>query len=78
MRQAEAIRQWRPWDKSTGPQTAEGKSRASRNADRGGHRGNLRNFVKMLDRSFGEQRKALMSFNANVKVSVRELPKEAR
>jgi hypothetical protein len=31
-KQAEAIRQWKPWEKSTGPKTAEGKAVCSRNA----------------------------------------------
>jgi hypothetical protein len=48
MRHAEAIRRWRPWERSTELQTAEGKARASRNADRGGHRGDFRNVVKVL------------------------------
>lgn len=33
--QAEAIRQWQPWNKSTGPRTKKGKARSSRNADKG-------------------------------------------
>ena len=33
-RQAELIRTWRPWDQSTGPRTAEGKSKAAGNAER--------------------------------------------
>ena len=37
-RQAKAIRRWRPWRRSTGPRTAEGKAGSARNADRGGHR----------------------------------------
>ena len=60
------MRRWRPWEQSTGPQTAEGKARASRNANRGGHRGDLRSLVKMLNRSFREQRDALISLNANI------------
>lgn len=31
-RQAEAIRRWRPWEKSTGPVTDTGKAAASLNA----------------------------------------------
>ncbi|QPK63532.1 hypothetical protein IVG45_00670 [Methylomonas sp. LL1] len=31
-KQSEAILRWRPWDKSTGPKTAEGKTRSSMNA----------------------------------------------
>jgi hypothetical protein len=34
-KQAEAIRRWQPWAKSTGPRTEEGKARSSRNADKG-------------------------------------------
>ena len=33
-RQRQAIQCWRPWDKSTGPRTKEGKERSSRNATR--------------------------------------------
>ena len=31
-RQAELIRTWRPWEKSTGPVTAAGKRKAAKNA----------------------------------------------
>jgi hypothetical protein len=34
-KQAAAIRRWKPWEKSTGPNTADGKARSSRNADKG-------------------------------------------
>jgi hypothetical protein len=34
--QAEKIRLWRPWVKSTGPQTEAGKMRSSQNARRHG------------------------------------------
>jgi len=37
-RQAEMIRQWKPWESSTGPKTAEGKARSSSNAFKGGTR----------------------------------------
>lgn len=33
-RQRQAIQRWRPWEKSTGPRTEEGKARSSRNAKR--------------------------------------------
>lgn len=35
-RQAELIRQWRPWEKSTGPKTEAGKRVTSQNAYKGG------------------------------------------
>lgn len=34
-RQRELIRQWRPWEKSTGPKTAEGKLAVGQNAYKG-------------------------------------------
>ena len=35
-RQAELIRTWRPWEKATGPTSAEGKAVVARNAFAGG------------------------------------------
>ncbi|MGZ8217081.1 hypothetical protein [Methylomagnum sp.] len=54
-RQSERIRQWRPWEQSTGPKTGEGKAIASRNADQGGQRPMLR----QLSRALREQQRAL-------------------
>lgn len=34
-RQAQAMRHWRPWERSTGPRTVEGAARSARSADRG-------------------------------------------
>ena len=48
-RQAELIRSWRPWAKSTGPRSQEGKERVSRNAWKGGHRAELRELTKMVN-----------------------------
>lgn len=42
------IRQWKPWEQSTGPQTDEGKSTASRNAYKGGFRPRLRELAQVL------------------------------
>lgn len=41
-RQAELIRRWRPWEKSTGPKTKAGKLAVSRNAYKSGTRPLLR------------------------------------
>lgn len=35
-RQAQLIRTWAPWKKSTGPRTVEGKARVSGNAEKHG------------------------------------------
>ena len=47
-KQSQAIRQWKPWDKSTGAKTPEGKAVVSRNAFKGGHRPHLRQLAKDL------------------------------
>lgn len=46
--QSTAIRRWQPWMCSTGPRTAEGKRRVSRNAYRGGHRPAFRATMQRL------------------------------
>ena len=56
-RQAELIRNWRPWAKSTGPRTPEGKARVSRNAWQGGHRAQLRELSKELNAELAEMRR---------------------
>ena len=48
-RQAELIRQWQPWAKSTGPKSPEGRQRVSNNAWTGGHRAQLRELSKMVN-----------------------------
>lgn len=48
-KQAELIKQWMPWKQSTGPKSAEGKERASRNAWKGGRRTELRELSKMVN-----------------------------
>jgi hypothetical protein len=45
---AAASRHWRPWKHSTGPRTAKGKERSSRNACRGGHQQNQREAARLL------------------------------
>ena len=58
-KQSDAIRRWRPWEQSTGPRSAEGKTSASRNADKGGQRKALREEVRELRAMMAEQGEAL-------------------
>lgn len=60
-RQAEAIRRWRPWERSTGPTSAEGKSRVARNAWKGGHRAKLRELIRMVNDEIRGARDVLSS-----------------
>jgi hypothetical protein len=48
-RQAELIRTWRPWEKSTGPRTCAGKARTARNAFKGGQRAAMREFSRLVN-----------------------------
>lgn len=59
-RQAELIRQWRPWERSTGPRTGAGKAICARNAWRGGTRAELRE----LARELRAQRQELAEYRA--------------
>ena len=63
-KQAERIRQWCPWKKSTGPKTAEGKAISSRNAWKGGvaasFRATMRSYREVL-RSMEQHTKAALS-----------------
>lgn len=49
------IRQWQPWQHSTGAKTDEGKARASRNAYKGG----TRELLREINLCLREQRIAL-------------------
>ena len=47
-RQRELIRNWKPWEKSTGPKTRQGKRRVAQNACKGGVRPMLRLVTQVL------------------------------
>ena len=47
-RQAALIQRWKPWERSTGPKTPEGKARVSRNAFKDGWRAQLRELSRLL------------------------------
>ena len=49
-RQSVLIHQWKPWERSTGPRTSEGKARAATNAYMGGERPLMRALAKVMRR----------------------------
>ena len=55
---AKLIHRWKPWEQSTGPRTAAGKARVSRNGFKGGHRAMLRELRAAL-RKQGEALKRI-------------------
>ncbi len=55
VQQAKLIRQWRPWEKSTGPRTRAGKAKVARNAYKGG----TWRLLRELARTLRQQRKLL-------------------
>jgi len=58
-RQAELIRQWRPWEQSMGPKTEAGKRVVSRNAYKGG----TWMLIRGLSRALREQNRQLAGYD---------------
>ena len=58
---SQMIHQWKPWLKSTGAKTEEGKAVSSMNAYKGG----LRPKQRDLNRQLNEQMKAMLNFDFN-------------
>lgn len=58
-RQSELIRQWQPWEKSTGVKTPAGKAISSRNAYKGGWRRRLRELSKDVNELLRDQREEM-------------------
>jgi hypothetical protein len=46
-----AIRRWKPWERSTGPKTPEGKTRAAQNANKGHDWTGIRRVAAALHRN---------------------------
>lgn len=65
-RQAELLRRLRPWERSTGPRTAEGKARTSRNAFKGGTRQRLRALARQVNFALREQRSMLREWGQSM------------
>ena len=55
-RQRELIQRWKPWEKSTGARTAEGKAKVSKNAVKTGDSLELRELFKYLNGLLKDQK----------------------
>jgi hypothetical protein len=60
-KQSALIHTWKPWSKSTGPKSPEGKAAVSRNAWSGGHRPMLREMSRMLSAGLERNQELLES-----------------
>ena len=58
-RQRELIQRWKPWEKSTGAKTIEGKTNSSRNATKDGKSLEVRELIKRLNGLLREQKDLL-------------------
>ena len=56
LRQSEAIRSWRPWERSTGAKTEQGKAISSKNATKTGDSAYVRELIKEMNRILKEQK----------------------
>ena len=58
-RQAEMINSWRPWERSTGPRTEDGKARSSKNRFQGAQRQAERALIRQLNAALAAHRETL-------------------
>lgn len=60
-RQAELIRTWKPWEKSTGAKTEAGKAKVSRNAWKGNHRQQVREMTRLVNQEIRRAKETVAS-----------------
>jgi hypothetical protein len=58
-RQRELIQRWKPWIKSTGAKTPEGKRRSSQNSFKTGKSLEIREMIKQLNKLLKDQKELL-------------------
>jgi hypothetical protein len=58
-RQRELIQRWKPWTKSTGAKTPEGKKRSAKNALKTGKSLEIREMIKQLNKLLKDQKELI-------------------
>ena len=64
-RQSQAIKEWKPWSKSTGPKSAAGKAQVSHNAYKGAHRIKLQDLKRAINEEIRRARNQLKRISAS-------------
>jgi len=59
-RQRELIQRWKPWTKSTGAKTPEGKQRSAQNAIKTGKSLEIREMIRQLNKLLKKQKDLIM------------------
>ena len=54
LKQSEAIRRWKPWEKSTGAKTPQGRATSAKNATKSGDSAFVRELIKEMNRLLQE------------------------
>ena len=60
-RQAELIRTWKPWEKSTGARTEAGKAKVSQNGWKGNQRQKMRDLTRIVNQEIRRAKEAVTS-----------------
>jgi hypothetical protein len=63
-KQSQAIKKWKPWEKSTGAKTPEGKAIVAKNAYKGGYRPMTKEFRRLFNVLLKDHRAELDKFMA--------------
>ena len=56
LKQSKAIRSWKPWEKSTGAKSPQGKAVSSKNATKTGYSLEVRKLISQINRVFKQQK----------------------
>ena len=76
-RHAKAIKRWRPWERSTGPRTSEGKARVARNAYHGGERQKVRVLAKQRNALIERERTVSGAYGTTTRLAGSDMPRLA-
>jgi hypothetical protein len=59
LKQSKAIRSWKPWERSTGAKSPQGKAISSKNATKTGDSAYVRELIKQMNQILKEQNRLI-------------------